>query len=82
MPQTNRHQRGCPVACDWRRENSAYCGYIRASLQGQVGIDLARVTQGRAALVIKELNAEARVDGGLIRIGNRTGDLVVTEASK
>ena len=52
------------------------------SLQGQMGVNLARITQGRAALMIKELNAEAGVDGGLIGIGNRTGDLVVAEAPK
>ncbi len=64
------------------REIGCTADVSEISLQGQVGIDLARVTQVRAALVIKELNAEARIDGGLIRIGNRTGDLVVTEAPK
>ena len=51
-------------------------------LQGQVLIDLSRITQGCAALVVKELNAEARIDSSLIRIGDRTGDLVVTEPCK
>src|SRR5207247_10653395 len=64
------------------REKRRAPNVTQRRIGARVRRECTRISHGRVALMIEELNAKAGIDDGLIRIRDRASYLVQAEASK